>query len=113
MATRTAADVLGRDDIGCLEPSMAADLAAFDMRRIGYVGALADPLGGLLMSGSDSQAKLTVVNGRAVVEDGRLTTVDENPGSSNRPICTAARLLQQAETNTGLSFSRLSAGVTS
>ena len=103
MSTRTAANVLGRDDIGRLEPGLAADLAAFDMRRIGYVGALADPLGGLLMSGSDTQAKLTMVNGRVVVEDGRLKSIDESRLVEQANL-TAARLLHQAETNTGLSF---------
>ena len=103
MATRTAAVVLGRDDIGHLEPGMAADVAAFDMRRTGYVGALADPLAGLLMAGSDTQAALTMVNGRTVVEKGRLKTVDESR-LIDRANATAARLLQQAETNTGLSF---------
>jgi cytosine/adenosine deaminase-related metal-dependent hydrolase len=103
MATRTAAAVLGRDDIGRLEPGLAADVAAFDMRRIGYVGALADPLGGLLMSGSDSQAKLTIVNGVVVVEDGKLTRVDESRLVEQANL-KAARLLNQAEANTGLSF---------
>lgn len=103
MATRTAAAVLGRDDIGHLEPGMAADVAAFNMRRMGYIGALADPLAGLLMAGSDTQAALTMVNGRTVVEKGRLITVDESH-LVDRANATAARLLQQAETSTGLSF---------
>ena len=103
MATRTAAEVLGRDDIGHLEPGMAADVAAFYMRRMGYIGALADPLAGLLMAGSDTQAALTMVNGRTVVEKGRLKTVDESRLVDQANV-TAARLLQQAETSTGLSF---------
>ena len=44
-----------------------------------------------------------MVNGRVVVEDGRLKSIDESRLVEQANL-TAARLLHQAETNTGLSF---------
>lgn len=103
MATRNGARILGRDDIGQLAPGKAADIAAFDLQRAAYVGAVADPLGGLVLAGSDSAAALTVVNGRVIVERGRLASADEAAivADGNR---IAERLLRAAEARTGLAF---------
>jgi len=103
MATRNGARLLGRDDVGQLAPGMAADIAAFDLRRAAYVGTVADPLGGLVLAGADAAAALTVVNGRVVVERGRLVTADEAAIAEhgNRA---AERLLRAAEARTGLAF---------
>jgi 8-oxoguanine deaminase len=78
MATRGGAAVLGRPEIGAIEPGMAADLALFDMRRLGYAGALSDPLAAILYAGFDHRAAYTVVNGEIVVEDGRLVHASED-----------------------------------
>jgi cytosine/adenosine deaminase-related metal-dependent hydrolase len=79
IATRGGAWVLGRDDIGHLSVGMAADLAIFDTRTLGFAGgALHDPLGALLLCAS-TQAAYTIVNGRIVVRQGQLTTVDLGP----------------------------------
>ena len=79
VATRGGAKVLGRDDIGHLSVGMAADLAIFDTRTLGFAGgAVHDPVGALLMCAS-ATAAYTVVNGRVVVREGRLTTVDLGP----------------------------------
>jgi cytosine/adenosine deaminase-related metal-dependent hydrolase len=76
LATRGGAQVLGRDDIGRLAPGMAADVVAFDLDAIGYAGgADHDPLAALVFCAPAAVA-LSVVNGRVVVRDGRLTTVD-------------------------------------
>jgi len=77
MATRGGAEVLGRDDVGSLEPGKAADVVLFDMRKIAYAGALHDPLAALLFCGDSHIARNVIVNGKIVVENGRLTTVDE------------------------------------
>ncbi|MDI6757132.1 MAG: 8-oxoguanine deaminase [Endomicrobiia bacterium] len=76
MATRGGAAVLGRDDIGSLEPGRAADVAIFDMRQIGYAGALHDPLAALVFCGDSHIARTVIVNGKVVVDGGRLVTVD-------------------------------------
>lgn len=76
-ATRGGAEVLGRDDIGQLTPGTAADLAIFDMTGLAYAGSLHDPLAALLFCGDSHVAKHVLVNGEVVVENGRLTRVDE------------------------------------
>jgi cytosine/adenosine deaminase-related metal-dependent hydrolase len=76
VATRGGAQVLGRDDIGHLAPGMAADLALFDLRTLPLAGgAVHDPVAALLLC-SPPTAAWTVVNGRVVVREGRLATLD-------------------------------------
>ncbi len=79
LATRGGARVLGRDDIGQLAPGMAADLALFDLRSLGFAGgAVHDPVAALLLCAS-APAAYTVVNGQVVVRQGQLTTLDLGP----------------------------------
>jgi cytosine/adenosine deaminase-related metal-dependent hydrolase len=79
LATRGGAKVLGRRDIGHLAVGMCADLALFDLRTLGMAGgAVHDPVASLLLCASP-QAACTVVNGRVVVREGHLTTVDLGP----------------------------------
>ena len=67
--------MLNRDDIGALSVGMAADFVAFDMREIGYAGALHDPVAALLF-GASQRAALSVINGKVVVREGKITTID-------------------------------------
>lgn len=76
-ATRIAADILGRKDIGRLGPSMAADITAFSLERVASAGAAGDPLGAIFLAGNDGPAKLTMVNGVVRVWEGRLVSDDE------------------------------------
>ena len=79
VATRGGAQVLGRTDIGHLAPGMCADLALFDLRTLAMAGgAVHDPLAALLFCASP-QAAYTVVNGRVVVRDGQLATLELGP----------------------------------
>ena len=79
VATRGGAQVLGRTDIGHLAVGMCADLALFDLNTLAFAGgAVHDPVGALLLCASP-QAAYTVVNGRVVVREGQLTTVDLAP----------------------------------
>lgn len=79
LATRGGAEVLGRKDIGHLAPGMCADLALFDLRSLGFAGgAVHDPVGSLLLCASP-QAAYTVVNGKVVVREGQLATVELGP----------------------------------
>jgi cytosine/adenosine deaminase-related metal-dependent hydrolase len=75
MATRGGAEVLGRDDIGILEKGKAADIVLFDLNDIAYAGCH-DPLVGLVTCGNTSLVKLTMVNGKIVVRDGKLMTIN-------------------------------------
>jgi cytosine/adenosine deaminase-related metal-dependent hydrolase len=95
VATRGGAQVLGRPDIGHLAVGMCADLALFDLRTLGFAGgAVHDPVGALLLCTSP-QAAYTVVNGRVVVRQGQLTTVDLGP-LLERHNRLAVQLAQQA-----------------
>ena len=79
LATRGGAEVLGRKDIGHLAAGMCADLALFDLRTLGFAGgAVHDPVGSLLLCASP-QAAYTVVNGKVVVREGQLATVELGP----------------------------------
>ncbi|MBS0316124.1 MAG: 8-oxoguanine deaminase [Proteobacteria bacterium] len=76
LATRGGAEVLGRSDIGQIAVGRCADLALFDLDTLDFAGgAVHDPVGALLLCASP-KARHTVVNGRVVVRDGRLATVD-------------------------------------
>jgi cytosine/adenosine deaminase-related metal-dependent hydrolase len=79
LATRGGAQALGRADIGHLAAGMCADLALFDLRTLGLAGgAVHDPVGALLLCASPAAA-WTIVNGRVVVREGQLATLDLGP----------------------------------
>ena len=78
LATAGGADLLGRDDIGTIEEGMCADIIGVDISGISYAGAVHDYLASLVLCGCDHTVDLTIVNGRIVVRDGLLLTVDEH-----------------------------------
>jgi len=78
IATRGGARVLGRDDIGALAPGMAADLAAFRLDTIDMSGAQWDPVAALVLCGPH-KASCTIVNGRVIVREGQLVSLDLAP----------------------------------
>ncbi len=78
LATRGGARALGRDDIGYLAVGMAADFAAYRIDQIAFAGALHDPIAALVFC-QPAQADVVVVNGRLVVQDGFLLTIDLPP----------------------------------
>ena len=77
MATKGSAAVLGRTDIGSLEAGKAAGLFLLDVDLLELAGAKKDPACLLGTVGYGRPAKLVMVNGRVVAEDGRLLGVDE------------------------------------
>ncbi|MEI0530898.1 8-oxoguanine deaminase [Brachyspira pilosicoli] len=77
IATNGGAKVLGRDDIGSLEVGKAADLFMIDMRRLEMVGANFDPKSLFGTIGWKGSVDYTIVNGKVVVEKGKLISVDE------------------------------------
>lgn len=78
LATRGGAAVLGRDDIGYLAPGMAADFIAIDLNRVGFAGAGHDPVAAIVFC-QPVNVDYSVINGRIVVENGRLATIDLPP----------------------------------
>jgi len=75
LATRGGAAVLGRDDIGQLARGCAADFIAINTDTLDFAGCQHDLLAALVFCAPQKVA-LSVINGRIVVEDGRLTTLD-------------------------------------
>jgi cytosine/adenosine deaminase-related metal-dependent hydrolase len=78
VATRGGAAVLGRSDIGSLAPGMCADFFSIDLNTVDYAGALNDPVAATVFC-APQKARYTVIDGRVVVENGRVTTVDMDP----------------------------------
>ena len=91
IGTLGGARVLGRDDVGALAPGMCADLACVPLDDIGVAGALHDLLAALFFC-HVPRVRHTVVNGRVVVRDGQLTTIDL-PGHLQRHNRLARQLL--------------------
>jgi 8-oxoguanine deaminase len=79
LATRGGAEVLGRShEIGQIKVGYCADFAMFRTDTISMAGgAVHDPLGALLLCSSDN-ADYTIVNGRVIVREGQLNSVDVN-----------------------------------
>jgi cytosine/adenosine deaminase-related metal-dependent hydrolase len=75
IATLGGARVLGRDDIGCLAPGMAADFICVDLDRASFAGALHDPVAALVLC-DVGRVDYSFINGRRVVDEGRLTTAE-------------------------------------
>ncbi len=74
IATLGGAQVLGRPELGSLEPGKRADLAIWDVSGLEAAGAW-DPVAALLLSGP-TRVKHLFVEGRPVVRDGQITTLD-------------------------------------
>jgi len=94
IATLGGAKVLMRDDIGALAVGMAADIVTVPLDGIATAGALHDPLAALVFC-QIPRVRHSVVNGRVVVRDGQLTTV-ELPFLIERHNALAAQLLEAA-----------------
>ncbi len=78
LATRGGAQVLGRDDIGQLAPGKAADFIAVNADTLDFAGCRHDLLAALIFC-NPQKVDLSVINGRIVVKDGRLTTLELEP----------------------------------
>ena len=75
LGTRGGAEVLGRDDIGSLEPGRQADLAVWRTDGL-ELGGSDDLVAGLVLSGPHRVDRL-VVGGEDVVRGGALVRADE------------------------------------
>ena len=78
VATRGSAAVLGRDDVGSLEPGKAADFIAISLDRLEYAGALHDPIAAVIFV-APTGVDHNYVHGKPVVKDGELVGVELPP----------------------------------
>jgi 8-oxoguanine deaminase len=76
LGTRGGAAVLGRDDIGALEPGKRADIAVWRADTLAMAGSR-DLVAGLVLSAPHVVDRL-YVGGEEVVRDGRLVNADED-----------------------------------
>jgi cytosine/adenosine deaminase-related metal-dependent hydrolase len=88
------ASLLGRDDIGRIEPGKLADLVGVKVSTICRAGAVHDYTASLALCGCNHAVDLNIVNGRVVVRDGHLLTMDEEE-VTRRANLAARRLLQR------------------
>jgi cytosine/adenosine deaminase-related metal-dependent hydrolase len=83
MATNGGRDVLNQPEIGSLEEGKAADMFLINTKRLGFAGGLSDSVSALVTSGDSQIVDMTIVNGKIVVRDGRLVTIDEDKVAEN------------------------------
>jgi cytosine/adenosine deaminase-related metal-dependent hydrolase len=75
LATRGGASVLGRDDIGSLEPGKCADVAVWSLAGLEHAGS-DDPVASLVFAGPQRVDRL-YVGGEEAVRDGHLVRASE------------------------------------
>ncbi|MBD2021083.1 8-oxoguanine deaminase [Leptolyngbya sp. FACHB-36] len=75
LGTIGGARVLGRDDIGVLAPGMSADFVVVNLDRPQFAGAIHDVVAALIFCQVD-RVDYSFINGKKVVDQGRLTTVE-------------------------------------
>ena len=92
MATLGGARVLRRDDIGSLEAGKAADVIGIKLNRLEYAGGMHDPVAATVFC-APVGVDWSMINGRVVVQEGRLLTVEMGP-SIARHNAIAARMLR-------------------
>ncbi len=120
IATAGGAELLGRKDLGSLEPGKAADLFMIDTEKLEFAGATHDPANLLARAGVTGPVWLTMVNGKVVYADGRLVRIDEEKLAaeaeatctrvirSRSPAYAGARCAVRTRENTGRNLTRAS-----
>ena len=89
MGTAGGAKTLGREDIGYLAPSMAADFFLVDVGTLEFAGALHDAKNILPKLGVSGPVDMTVINGKIVFEDGALPGINERQlAREGESVCT-------------------------
>lgn len=78
ISTRSGARVLGRDDIGYLAPGMSADFVTYNIDTPALAGSHHDVVAALIFCQPPS-VDYSFINGKMVIDQGRLVTVDLQP----------------------------------
>ncbi|WP_066065080.1 amidohydrolase family protein [Neobacillus soli] len=74
-ATLGAAKFLGRDDLGRIAVGAKADIIAIDLDGF-HMGVIDDPIRTMIVSGSGRDVKLSIINGRIVMKDQKIPSLD-------------------------------------
>ncbi len=75
-ATLGGAKGIGRSDLGRIAPGALADMAIVDMNSLNTV-PVRDPIKNLINHANRSDVQIVIVDGKVVVEDGKVLNVDE------------------------------------
>ncbi len=102
VACTGGARVLGRPDLGSLEPGKAADLFMVDTGVLELSGALHDPANMLARTGVTGPVWLTMVNGRVIWQDGAFPDIDERSLAARGEAVCDRVLRQKADVFQGL-----------
>jgi len=103
LATRGGARVLGYSELGYLAVGALADLVLITLERLGFAGAMHDPVAAVVFAGDSHIVDYSIVNGRIVVRDGRLVSVTEQE-IVRRANEAAAEMVRTAQRKTGIQF---------
>ena len=76
-ATLGGCRFLAREDLGRLAPGAKADILLVDLDHVGSL-VYADPIKALVDAGCGRDVRTVIVDGKVLVQDGRLTRVDED-----------------------------------
>ena len=93
-ATLDAAKALKRPDLGRLAPGATADLTAVSLAKP-HFQPVSDPLKTYLWNARGAEVDLMLVDGEALIEDGKFTRVDES-GITERGTAAIQRVWQAA-----------------
>jgi cytosine/adenosine deaminase-related metal-dependent hydrolase len=74
--TLGGARALGRSDLGRLAPGAKADIVTVDFEQL-HIGPIVDPIKSLVHHASSRDIRDVIIDGKTIVEDGRLAGVDE------------------------------------
>jgi len=104
MATLGGARVLGRSDIGSLEPGNRGDVAIFDLRQIAHAGSLSDPVASLVFTSRLTAVDYLIIEGEPKIQGGKYAgalqpIVDRHNELSHE-------LIQRASIHSGIDFFR-------
>ncbi|MEQ8821897.1 MAG: 8-oxoguanine deaminase [Sumerlaeia bacterium] len=107
MLTRGGAAVLDNPSLGQIAEGCPADIVLFDLDQYGYAGGPStDPVAGLLMCGTNTHVDYSIINGKIVVERGKICGQSEKTVVCRANV-TTARLTAAARAKHGIDFTEL------
>ena len=77
LTTRGSAAVLGRSDIGSLEPGKCADITAINLNKLEFAGGIHDPVAAIVFC-APVRVDYTIVGGKMIVKDGEFMPLDKH-----------------------------------